>query len=488
MTRTNQGLKSFFYPRSIAVVGVSKNPAGVGTCMVRALQRFGFEGKIYPVNPHLKELLGLPVYKSISDIPNAVDFARIYVPTAAAYDVVKECREKGVGAVEVFTGGFGETGTQEGRLQEAKLAALADCEMRIIGPNCFGVYSPGGGVTQIPGENYPRESGKFGFLSQSGGLSEDVFRYAGDYGLRFSQGVSYGNACDVNEVSLMSYFEADPQTQIVGAYLEGVKNSTDFMQTVRRLALKKPTIIWKGGLTPSGARTAASHTGAMAGNEKVWQGFFRQTGTVQVQGLEEFLDTAAAFYHLPEQIDARVALICGGGGSGVAMSDACFQNGLIVAELDANVEQNIAGCLAPSGTSAHNPIDVGPPFPPGQVLEKIMEYLAASGQLGSIVLDKVTPSLELRRVMGYSEQMGWEETPGLRDIPVRIAGKYKLPVIVILREGGDRQCSLAVEKERRRLKEYFLQNGVAVFPSTDRALKALGHVVQYYRNRQNRSA
>ncbi len=483
-----QSLKPFFYPRSIAVVGVSKNPAGVGTCMVRALQRFGFSGKIFPVNPHLKELLGLPVYASVLEIPEDVDFARIYVPTDAVRNVVTECRQKRVAAVEIFTGGFGEIGTQDGRRLEKELAALSGSGMRIIGPNCFGVYSPAGCVTQIPGENYQRESGTFGFLSQSGGLSEDIFRYAGNHGLKFSHGISYGNACDVNEVDLMEYFEADQNTHIVGAYLEGVKTGTNFMKTVRRLARKKPTIIWKGGLTPAGARMTASHTGSMAGNEKVWQGFFRQTGAVQVMGLEEFLDTASAFYHLPAQSDRRIALICGGGGSGVALSDACSRAGLTVAELDADLKENIAACLPKEGTSANNPIDVGPPFPPGRVLETVMENLAASGQVGSIVMDKVTPSLELRRVMGYSEQIGWNEQPGLREIPVNIVKKYQIPVIVILREGGDRQGNLDVEQERRRLRDYYLQNGVGVFPSTDRALMALGHMVHYYRNRLERNA
>lgn len=475
-------LKPFFHPQSIAVVGVSKNPAGVGTCMVRALQRFGFKGKIYPVNPKLESLLGLKVYPSVSEIPGEVDFARLYVPTAAAYNIVKECRQKGVRAVEMFTGGFGEIGTEEGRRLQDELASLAGDGMRIIGPNCFGVYSPGGGVTQIPGGHYPSDAGHLGFLSQSGGLSEDMFRYAADYGLRFSQGISYGNACDINEVDLMAYFEADPGTKIVGAYLEGVKNGTDFMRGVRRLARKKPTIIWKGGLTPTGAKMTASHTGSMAGNEKVWRAFFRQTGAVQVQGVEEFLDTAAAFYHLPAQSDRRVALICGGGGSGVAFCDTCYQEGLTLAQLDAAVEQNIAGCLAPLGTSAHNPVDVGPPFPPGKVLETIMEHLAASGQVGSIVLDKVSPSIELRRVMGYTEQMPWEEKPGLSQIPVRISKKYGIPVIVILRQGGDRPQSLAVEQERRRLKTYYFANGVGVYPTAERALKALSRMIHYHRN------
>jgi acyl-CoA synthetase (NDP forming) len=478
-------LKPFFYPRSIAVVGVSKNPAGVGTCMVRALRRFGFKGDIYPVNPKMTELMGLQVYPSISDIPGEVDFARLYVPAVAALDIIRECRQKGIPAVEIFTGGFSEIGTDEGRKLESALASQADAGFRIIGPNCFGVYSPEGGVTQIPGENYQKESGALGFLSQSGGLSEDVFRYAIDYGLKFTHGVSYGNACDINEIDLLKYFEADPNTRIVSAYLEGVKNGKEFMSVARTLALKKPLIIWKGGLTPSGSRVAASHTGSLAGNEMVWSAIFRQTGAVRVNGLEELLDTSLAFYHLPPQTDSGVALVCGGGGVGVAFADSCYREGLVMAELSREVKDKIAGCLAPLGTSAHNPIDVGPPFPQGENLEKIMDTLASSGQVGSIILDKVSPSVRSREIMGYADQIGWEDNPGLSEIPVKIAKKYNIPVIVILREGGEKPDSLSWEKERRRLRDYYLENGVGVYPTIDRALKSLGRMIRYYRQRED---
>jgi acyl-CoA synthetase (NDP forming) len=477
-------LKPFFYPRAIAVVGVSQNPTGAGTCMVRALQGFGFPGSIYPVNPRLTELLGLPVYPSVSAIPGEVDFARIYVPAASVLSVVRECRQKGIPAVEIFTGGFKEMGTDEGRKMEAELTALAGHGMRIVGPNCFGIYSPDGRVTQIPGESYPRESGSMGFLAQSGGLSEDVFRYATDYGLKFSYGVSYGNACDVDEIDLLRYFEADPKTRIVAAYLEGVKRGREFFEIARRLMRTKPLLIWKAGLTPSGARVTASHTGSLAGGEKVWAALFQQTGAVQVYSLWEFLDTASAFYHLPPQADPRVAVIGGGGGVGVAFSDACYREGLVLAELSQGLQQKIASFLAPLGTSARNPVDVGAPFPSGEILEGILENLIASKEVGSIVLDKVTPSIKMRQLKGYAQQIGWEEKPWLEEIPVRAARKCGLPIIVILPQGGETPGN-EIYAEWRRLRDYYLEHGVAVYPTSERALKSLGRLVRYYQKRQN---
>jgi acyl-CoA synthetase (NDP forming) len=478
-------LNPFFFPRSIAVVGVSKNPAGVGTCMVRALQRFGFKGNIYPVNPKMDELLGLKVFPSISSIPGDIDFARLYVPSAAVLETIKECKQKNIPAVEIFTGGFSEIGTEEGKRLETELAACAGNGLRLIGPNCFGVYSPAGGVTQIPGENYQKESGKLGFLSQSGGLSEDIFRYAVDYGLRFTHGVSYGNAVDVNEVDLLKYFEADPNTRIVSGYLEGVKNGKEFISVIKSLALKKPLIIWKGGLTPSGSRVAASHTGSLAGSEKVWSAIFQQTGAVRVDTLDELLDTASAFYHLPQQTDPKVALICGGGGVGVAFGDACYREGLLMAELTRDIKNKISSFLAPLGTSSNNPIDVGPPFPAGDNLEKIMDILASSGQVGSIILEKVFPSVNSRKILGYTDQMSWKDDPSISEIPVKIAQKYRIPVIMVLRDGGEKPGNLSWEKERRQLRDYYLENNVGIYPTTDRALRSLGRMIRYYRRRQD---
>jgi acyl-CoA synthetase (NDP forming) len=369
---------------------------------------------------------------------------------------------------------------------QTELAAQAGNGLRIIGPNCFGVYSPGAGVTQIPGENYQKKSGSFGFLSQSGGLSEDVFRHSIDYGLKFTHGISYGNAVDLNEVDLLRYFEEDPNTRIVGAYLEGVKNGKDFIGVLKSLAKKKPIIIWKSGLTPSGSRVAASHTGSLAGSEKIWSAIFQQTGTVSVTSIEELLDTASAFYHLPPQTQLSVALICGGGGIGVAFGDSCHREGLVMAELTREVKEIIAGYLAPLGTSPNNPIDVGPPFPQGEPLEKIMDILASSGQVGSIILEKVFPSVNSRKVLGYTDQMSWKDDPGISEIPVKITQKYGIPVIMVLREGGEKPGEFSWEKERRRLRDYYLANGVGVYPTTDRALRSLGRMIRYYRRKQDR--
>jgi acyl-CoA synthetase (NDP forming) len=168
----------------------------------------------------------------------------------------------------------------------------------------------------------------------------------------------------------------------------------------------------------------------------------------------------------------------------VSFADSCYREGLIMADLPKKIKDKIAGYLAPLGTSADNPIDVGPPFPQGENLENIMDVLASSGLVGSIILDKVFPSVESRVAMGYTEQIAWVDKPELSEVPIKIAKKYGIPVIVILRGGGEKPSELSWEKERRRLRDYYLENGIGVYPTSDRALKSLGRMIRYYRQRQ----
>lgn len=474
-------LRPFFYPRSIAVVGVSQDTTKFGSRLCRAIQRFGFRGPLYPVSNRGSEFFGLPVYPSIAAIPGPVDLVCICVPAPFVADTVRECRQKGVPAVVVLTAGFTETGSEGGRGAEAELAGLAGDGLRLIGPNCFGIYSPAGGVTQLPGANYPKESGPVALLSQSGGVSVEFCRATPDHGIRMSQAVSYGNAGDITETDLLRYFEADPQTRIIAAYIEGVRRGEEFFQVVRRVASRKPVVIWKGGLTPSGARAAMSHTASLSGSEELWEALFQQTGAIRVNSLEELLDTTAALYHLPLQTDPRVGVVCGGGGISVASSDACYREGLTLAIPSPTVQERLASILAPAGTSPRNPVDMGSPFPPAGLLRPILKLLATSGDVGSIVIDRVGLSARMRRLLEAGEGGVRREDRGLMTAPVEVRRKWGLPVVVVLREGGDLPGEVRWEAERRRLRSYYQERGIPVYPTVERAMKALGRAIGYYR-------
>ncbi len=477
-------MKPFFYPRAAAVVGVSRDPSKFGSAFFLALRNFGSDLLLYPVSSKMTEFMGSTVYPSIGALPEGVDLAILCLPAPLVCESISQCKQKGIPAVVVPSGGFREIGTEQGKRLEAELSGLIGSDIRVIGPNCFGVYSPGGQLTILPGAEYPRTAGAVGFFAQSGGMTEDFCSLSRDYGFSISQAVSYGNACDVNEVDLAEYFLADERTAIAAAYLEGAKDGKTFFNVVRRLAASKPTIILKGGLTPTGAKAAASHTGSLAGNDAAWSAFFKQTGAAQVFAIEELLDTIAAFHHLPLMRDDRVAVVCGGGGVGVTASDACFRAGLRMAEFDEQTRERLASILPPTGASPHNPVDCDNPFPRPAILKEILEALAASGSAGSIIIDKIAMSVRMRQLLGYDAQMGWVDEAWLEELPVLISNRFGLPVIVVQREGGEPLEALSCEAERRRLRRYYQDNGVPVYPSVQRALNALGKVVAYGRRKR----
>jgi len=472
-------MRPFFNPRAIAVLGVSKDLWKFGSVIYGSIRNFAPQIPLYPVNSRISELMGEKVYPSISDLPEEVDLAVICLPAPLVPEAVRECSAHGISAVEVISGGFGETGTAEGKRLQAELGSLAGPGLRIVGPNCFGVYSPAGGVTIIPGSGYPRIAGSVGFMAQSGALTDVFCKLSQDHGFYINQAVSYGNACDINEVDLAKYFLADEKTRIAAAYIEGVRAGKSFFEAVQNLAAAKPTIIWKAGLSPGGAKAVASHTGSLAGSEAVWTAFFKQTGAIQALSLEDLSDTVSAFYHLPTTRDNRVVAICGAGGFAVAASDACYRAGLSLASFDEATHAKLTSILPPASSATNNPLDCVNPFPSPSMLRDILETVASSGSTGSIIIDKVTMSVPMRHILGHSRMVRSEEEPWLEELPVRIRNQFNMPVLVVMRDGGDP----SYDSERRRLSKYYHENGVAVYSTTQRAFDALAKMIKYYKRK-----
>jgi acetate---CoA ligase (ADP-forming) subunit alpha len=474
-------LRPLFYPRSVAVVGVSQDTWKPGSTMLRALLRFGFAGRLYPVSGKGGELMGLKVCPSVASLPEAVDLAFLFVPAQALPSVVRQCREKGVKAGVAFTGGFGETGTEAGKALEAELIREFDGSFRMVGPNCLGLYCPAGGITQHPGEGYPRASGEVSFVAQSGGISEDFARATPNFGFHVSKVISYGNACDLNEADLLEYMQADPATAIVGMYIEGARDGRRFARALRRTTTTKPVVVWKGGVTPQGAAAVGSHTGSLAGSLRVWETLLRQVGAVQVGSLEQMLDTLAAFHFLPGLADLRIGYVCAGGGNSVVAADAAYRAGLVLPRMSPETRDKIASFLPPVGSTASNPVDMLAPMPSPPTVRGVLEAMAGSGEVAAIVLDRIVLSKELRRLMNYAEQAATEDEPWLSEIPIEVHRSSGIPVVVVLRENLDPTGDITVEAERLRLRRYYQENGIAVYPTPDRAFRALGHVIGHYR-------
>ncbi len=351
-----RNLDSAFAPASIAIAGVG--PMSAGKCYLDSLHDSGYKGDIYALNNKGGNMDGMVLYRSINDVPGQVDLVISCIPAAHVVQLLRGSAEKGVKVVAMFTSGFSETGRAGAKNIEAEIASLArSTGVRVIGPNCMGVYSPKAGVSFV--SDFPKEAGKVAFVCQSGGHAIYVTRLAAERGVRFSKVVSYGNASDVNETDLFEYLATDEETEIVAAYIEGIKDGARFRNAVRTLAAKKPVIILKGGQTPEGARTAASHTSSLAGSDRVWDSLFRQAGVIRVYGLHEMVDMLVTFTFMPLPRGRRLAMVGGGGGASVLATDAGAANGFVLPPVPAEVREQFSSFLdSDAGLILTNPVEL----------------------------------------------------------------------------------------------------------------------------------
>src|SRR3989304_5258592 len=293
-------IDAIFPPRSIAVVGASANPDTPGYDYLHSLQTFGYAGEIYPVNPHAQEILGLPSYPSLREVPGDVDYVISCIPASAVLDLVDDCAAKGARALQLFTARFAETGRAEGTELERRLAGGARAGgVRIIGPNCMGLLYPALGISFRA--DMPRRPGKIGLLSQSGNLLFELTYFGEPRGLRFSKAIGYGNGLGLNESDFLEYFAADGETAVVGAYVEGVQDGRRFLSELKR--------------------AAAANAAALAGQRGVWDAAVVQAGAVAVDTVEELIDMLLALaYMRPGNLRQaqgerrRLGVVGGGGG------------------------------------------------------------------------------------------------------------------------------------------------------------------------------
>ena len=360
LTSKADTIDSLFNPRSVAIAGAGS--AGIGQAFLTCLLDSGYKGKIYPLSPKGGEVMGLPVYPSVTDVPDAVDLVIACVPARLAIQLVQDCAAKGVKAVSFYTAGFGERGDQQGRDLEKDLLRTARAGgVRILGPNCVGVYHPKVGLS-FSSDN-PRESGAAALICQSGGNSIYTVRAAACRGIRFSKAVSYGNALDIDESELLTYFRQDSETQVVAAYIEGVKDGRRFYQTLRELTAVKPVVVLKGGRTEAGARAAASHTSALAGSDRVWDRLLHQAGAIRVESTDEIVDMLVAFSYLGVPGGRRVGVWGGGGGLSVMMLDEFTAADFVLPASPSRLQQEVWEEIRPfvntdAGFILNNPFDL----------------------------------------------------------------------------------------------------------------------------------
>ena len=467
MTHPND-FEPLFHPRSVAIVGASNDVTKFGGRTYSSLKARGYQGELYAVNPRVTEIDGDRAYARVQDLPEGVDMAIVVVAAPHVVQTVADCAKKGVRAVQILTAGFRETGSPEGARWEEQIAQIArESGMRIVGPNCFGIYSPESALTVIPGPDFPSEGGPVGVFAQSGGFTSFLVRKAMGLGIRFSKVVSYGNACDLNETDYLSYFEADDQTRMVGAYIEGVRDGRRLFEVARRTSLRKPIFIWKGGLTALGSRAVASHTASLGGSRQIWEGLLRQTGAIPVMGIDEMIDLMVGFLHLPDFRGRRVSVVSGGGAITVAACDELDPAGLSMPEFSSQTQETIRGLLPASGNSVRNPLDTGPPIFLLPTVKPLLEAVAASDGIEAVIVQ--------HEVGSHSPDFVEEQAqviPSVRNASAK-------PFLVTLPAPTTSSDAMAVEMVRRRYREWYLERGIPVFDTLHRAVGALGAIIRY---------
>lgn len=387
-------LRPFFRPRSVAVVGASRDPSSIGYRLLDALVTNHFQGPVYPVNPKAPAIGGVRAYPTVRDLPEPVDLAVIAVPREAVPAVVDDCAARGVRAIVVITAGFAEVGDEGRALQQQLADKVRGYGMRMVGPNCMGLLNtdPNVQLNATFAPVFPPQ-GRVALSSQSGALGLAILELACRRRLGLSTFVSVGNKADVSTNDLLQYWEEDDATGVILLYLESFGNPRRFARIARRVSRSKPIVAMKAGRTPAGKRAAGSHTAALASNDVAVDALFRQTGVIRAETLEEMFDIAATLGSQPLPRGRRVAVITNAGGPGILCVDTCEACGLVLPELANGTTARLRAFLPPTAAVA-NPVDMIASAGPDHY-RRTVETVLTADEVDSLVviylpLDKTT--------------------------------------------------------------------------------------------------
>ena len=468
-----------FNPRSMAIIGAS--PHNLATL---AQIKTKIRDRLFLVNPKYAEVLGKKCYPSILDVESEIDYVSLGVSAQAVPKVLEECIQKGAKVAQIFTAGFSETRIPEGIEREKELKRLAKGKIRIIGPNCFGVYCPSSGQSIVP--EAPEEEGQVGVVAQSGSVAESFSYFAKTKNLRFSKMVSYGNAVDLDGSDFLEYLADDPDTNIIALYVEGTKDARRLKTALSRAAKQKPVIAIKGGMTEQGMRAAASHTASLAGAPKIWRSLFRQTGAIQVESFDEMVNTVMAFDTSPFPTGRAIAMITNSGGFSVIQTDLCMKAGIEVPRFSQETIEALRALVPLAGTSIGNPLDAWPIYyktsSSGNMAD-IIKIVSSDRNIHSLIF-QFDQFRYLRRVLGRKV-----ENHLRRLIDLMIEGcqhtreKEKKPVLITicldpyLEDEEDRYFNLMIKKA-------FAEKSFPVYSNLDAAIKALANLYHFGQSRR----
>ncbi|WP_328609746.1 acetate--CoA ligase family protein [Amycolatopsis sp. NBC_00345] len=446
-------------PAAVAVIGASAEAGKIGNSVMKNLVNGGYAGEIYPINPKATEILDRKAYASIADVPGDVDVAVFAIPAKFVPAALEEAGAKGVAGAILIPSGFGETGNIE--LQDEVVAIARKHGVRVLGPNIYGYYYTPENLSATFCTPYDVKGG-VALSSQSGGIGMAILGFSRSAKMGVSAIVGVGNKADIDEDDLLTFFEHDDNTQLIAMHLEDLKDGRSFAETAKRVSLKKPVVVLKAGRTSQGAKAASSHTGALAGDDKVYDDILRQSGVVRAPGLNDMLEYARGIPLLPTPKGENVVIITGAGGSGVLLSDACVDNGLSLMEIPADLDTAFRKFIPPFG-AAGNPVDITGGEPPSTYRNTIALGLS----------DERVHAL----ILGY-----WHTIV----TPPMVFAELVVDVVEEYRRKGIHKpvvASLSGDVEVEEASDHLYANGIVAYPyTTEKPVTVLGAKYRWARS------
>jgi acyl-CoA synthetase (NDP forming) len=471
-SNVQERLDRAFNPRTVAVVGDKR---AMGYLWLHCMK--AFDGKVYSVQVDPNEVpgieaMGVPNYKSLTEIPDDVDYVVCAVPRPVAARIIADCVAKKVGAVMLFTSGFAETETEDGIAAQEQITQMArEAGLLLIGPNCMGIYNRRLGVRHST-DQAAGDAGNVGFISQSGTHAINFSLVGAVRGVKCSKTVSFGNAVVLDSPDYIEYLANDPETEVIAMYIEGVKDGRRFFRSVKDAAKRKPVVVWKGGMTSAGSRAVYSHTASLATAPATWDAAMRQAGVVQTESLDETIDAVNALTYCKPTTGRRMGLIAMTGGQSVVITDAFEREGLEVPLLTAGSYEKLAAFFNIIGGSYRNPLDaggtIGMGFVPGN-LQKLFDILEEDENVDAIAME-VGASFIARRL---------RENPAILDQMVKTLAdqmeRSSKPFLAIAHPGH-------VEDVMADIRSRLIEAGIATFGSFQSGAKALRRSVDYWQS------
>jgi acyl-CoA synthetase (NDP forming) len=465
-------LNPLFYPKSVAVVGATDTPFKYGNLYMHALIQRGFPKEhLYPINPNEKEAFGVKAYPRVQDVPEPLDLVIFTIPKKFVKQTLKDCVEAKAKFVAMFTSGFSESTSEreEGKKLEGELLEIvSQSNTRIVGPNGMGVYSFDGKIS-YPYMYNPPEDGPVSFISQSGGLTIELASMADFWSeIRFNKIVSFGNAINLEATDYLEYFTEDPKTKIINLYIEGVKDGPRFFKVLKEAIKVKPVVVWKGGWTSGGSRATLSHTGSLAGSNTIWGVVFKQAGAVQVYSMEELCDVTMAFLRIKPPKGLNTAILGAGGGQSVVSTDELESAGLRAPPFSPEIKEELGKIVPDTGTGISNPIDCS-------------YFVYYDINMYSKLLQLVDEDPKIDLILLQHEVMWGSINEQLFKIVKETKEKLEKPFVMVLHASASpRKYTPELEAERLKILKQYLNEGVLIYPSINRASNAICKMTQYY--------